>query len=539
MAPPAAQRLGTFPRSGSFASDGDGAFDYRVLKNESNHQSHAAAKTSQADRARASSLAQGDDGAENENERSEFSTWISIAIPVAVTNLARTGCGLTDSAILGHFTKTSSTKYLFASSMGGIWGTLSMVIVWQGFANALAILMSQAWGAKNFRLIGIWLQTGLFICSLMATCIGVSWAFAGDIMQYLVEFDDTTKELVNTFGRVALLGLLPMTWYGVINNWLVSQKITTPQLVGSISVIGANVAFNFLFIYGASLGFKGSPLATAVSRSLLVFVIVFYLYCKKIHKTTWPGWTSEALNKTRLNRYLKLALPLALTGLLEEGQLQLVSIMAGRLPGNKDVNVATHNGIFMCFWVLTSIMWGVSAATRTRIAQHLGAGRIDRAKQVIAVSSRWAGAVGVAVALTFSLGRHYVGRIFSNDPDVWALTEKIAVLVGASYFGLTVFYICMSVLSAQGRANAVAIAFFVGAWGVTVPCVFIFGHMQQFATLFYLWVAMAAGYTVVTLIALFFVLRSNWEKIAEETMIRTEVNKVKEEIEAERSENVP
>ena len=186
---------------------------------------------------------------------------------------------------------------------------------------------------KTFRLLGIWLQTGLFVCTLLACVIGISWSFAGDIMQQLEDFDDSTRSLVNTFGRYATIGLLPMTWYGVVNNWLVSQKITMPQLVGSLSVIGANVAFNYFFIYKpVDLGFRGSPLATSISRTLLIVVIVAYVVTKKVHKTTWGGFSAESLKSFRMKRYLKLSIPLALTGSLEEGQLQLVAILAGRLP---------------------------------------------------------------------------------------------------------------------------------------------------------------------------------------------------------------
>jgi len=63
-------------------------------------------------------------------EKSEFWIWLGLAIPVALTNIARTGCSLTDIAILGHYTSTNSTLYLFASSMAGIWASLSVVAVW-------------------------------------------------------------------------------------------------------------------------------------------------------------------------------------------------------------------------------------------------------------------------------------------------------------------------------------------------------------------------------------------------------------------------
>ena len=60
------------------------------------------------------------------------------------------------------------------------------------------------------------------------------------------------------------------------------------------------------------------------------------------------------------------------------------------------------------------------------------------------------------------------------------------------------------VLSAQGRTTIIAIAFFTGAWLVSVPLAILFGfRIKRTEGLFGLWSGMASGYSVVTLIALF------------------------------------
>ena len=96
-----------------------------------------------------------------------------------------------------------------------------MVVVWQGFSAALAVLMSQAHGAGNHRLVGIYLQMGLVFVTVLVAVISVSWIWSGSIMGLIAGIDGDTQERVNTFGRFSLLGILPLGWFYVLNKWLV------------------------------------------------------------------------------------------------------------------------------------------------------------------------------------------------------------------------------------------------------------------------------------------------------------------------------
>ena len=94
-------------------------------------------------------------------------------------------------------------------------------------------------------------------------------------------------------------------------------------------------------------------------------------------------------------------------------------------------------------------------------------------KRVVGIATAACSTTGVAVALVFIFARNYIGRIFSDDPRVWAMASRLALLVGAGYAALAIFYISMAVLSAAGKPNIVAVAFVIGAWVVCVPLAFV------------------------------------------------------------------
>ena len=106
---------------------------------------------------------------------------------------------------------------------------------------------------------------------------------------------------------------------------------------------------------------------------------------------------------------------------------------------------------------------------------------------------------------------------------VQSMSAEIALLVGVGYALMTFFYVCMGTLAAQGRTTMIAIAFVAGAWGVAVPCAYVFAFKWHLTLgLQGLWLGLIAGYAVVSAIAVGATCRSNWGQIVVEAAKRSE-----------------
>jgi len=526
----------------------------------------------------------------NHSLQLEIRLFFALVLPTVLTNLCRTAMGLTDVSILGHYhppppssnislsllassnATVPSTQYLAAAGYTVTWLSMANTIVVQGFAAAVTVLGGNAFGAGNYRLLGYYLQISLITSTLggLVVC-GATW-YAGDIMQLFIGFDDSMHELVQQFSRVMLIGYFPLVWTTCLNAWLISQKQTTPQLLTFLTCVGINVGLNLLFVYGVphygwdGFGFLGSALATSISRwfQFIVMSTIVYRQVQKRAREQRNGYNDDEDSKARTNSqqwdvgfiplpssyelqdeklqfdwslrrahtskrvrtYLAQACPVVLALVLEDGQIQFIGILAGRMG---TIAAATHNGIFQVFWFLSSFMWAVSAATRVRISGYLGSGDIEGAKFGVRVATMIALPSAAIVAATLVILRKEVGKVFSHDPRVLLLVSQIMLLVGCGYFFLGIFYICMSTLGAQGRPHLIAVSFVVGAWGVCIPMAFYLKHSDlifyggiPMNGLFGLWFSMCAGYGVTSLLAAITVCGTNWEKVARESLERAE-----------------
>lgn len=476
--------------------------------------------------------------------KKELGIWFGLFWPVLIIAFCRQGLSMTDLSILGHFNgddpgannqsgtnhSDTSTEYLAAASLATVWATLSSVLIWRGLAQAINVLASTAFGAKNYQLVGIWFKLGLVIITVFGVMMGVTWFFTGDIMKVLVGYDLEMMGLVTSFARVAVVGLLPLCWYNAMGSYLMAQAILAPQLLMCICTLLANFGLNFLFIYGTpwvgweGFGFLGSPLATASSRALLCFGVYAIVLARRTHLHTCAKgvcFCAGICKRSRINEFAKLALPMMLTAVLEDGQLQTITIMASRLG---TAETACHNGIMTLLMNLTSMMWAMGSATRVRISHHLGAGNIRGVKTVILIGLCASTAIAVVVSGTFLIARDAMGKIFSDDPHVWALTGSIATLVGIAYGFMVFFYVAMAVLAGSGRPHVVTAAFVIGAWCVCVPLAYVFGFvLDSTRGLFGLWVAMVVGYGVTSLLAIPFAVCSDWPQLVVDAQRRAEL----------------
>lgn len=477
-----------------------------------------------------------------------------------------------------------STQYVAAAGYTITWFTIVGVIFQQGLAAAVSVLGAQAFGSGNIRLLGYYLQIGLSTSTVGALLVsGVSF-FAGQFMRVLIGFDEAMFDLVTSFSRVTIIGFFPLAWCTVLNAWLMAQKIVRPQLWTYTLCVGINILLNLVLIYGVpgttfgGFGFIGSAIATATSRwiQFIFLAVLSSRMLKQKQRRKLAEAESTRINRkmegshyepflgsesmvadshvernffqnemaptnvsafhwdlrnahtgARMRSFFKQAAPMAMTGLLEDGQLQLISVLAGRFG---TVAAAAHQGMFNVFWVLSSLMWAVSAGNRVRVANYLGAGDVEGAKFALGTSSMLGLPTAAVVSISLYLARDSIGFVFSEDPEVDHLTAQIMTLVGIAYFALGFFYLSMSTLNAAGKPLSVAVAFVCGAWFVCVPLAFFFranSSARVFGvhldSLFGLWLAMSVGYGITTLIAVVFVIRTDWQLAAETAVKNAEM----------------
>eukprot|EP00475_Leptophrys_vorax_P021063 TRINITY_DN28808_c0_g1_i1.p1 TRINITY_DN28808_c0_g1~~TRINITY_DN28808_c0_g1_i1.p1 ORF type:complete len:576 (-),score=49.57 TRINITY_DN28808_c0_g1_i1:69-1796(-) len=460
--------------------------------------------------------------------RRELHLLFRLSWPVALSNFCRLCMAVTDTSVLGHL----GTEYLAACSLAWVWMDLTGTFAWAPL-DALSTLCSQAYGAKNYSLVGSWFQIGVVVSCLLAVPLTISWMCTGLFLEF-IGIDPYMADLAQQFASWSAFWLLPDSLYYAICLYFQSQEIVFPILIINLSFVAVNILINIVLVYGVritifstcimswdGLGYIGSPLATSVTRVLLLLFAIGYLFrYKKMHVKTWPShpWSfSRTMTKDRFKEFLKLSVPQTISTAVESWQLEVVTFFASRLGV---VEVATQTGLFNMFYTLHCFAYGLSQAANVRVAHHLGANDAKEARQAARIASGITAMIGSLIGLSLYVFRNSLVRIYSQDPAVWELNDKVAWTNSVAFFSVSMLLTMTSILQAQGRPHVVAIIGNVCSWGISVPLAYYAAFHLQLGIVG-LWVGLLTAYSVYFVLSGTLVLFSDWTKHAKQAVDRS------------------
>ena len=182
--------------------------------------------------------------------------------------------------MLGHL----SSEYLDASSLALLWMNPTMQMCVRGLKGAVNTLVSQAIGAGNDELAGLWLRVAYMLAPVFSAFVVGMWLLAGPVLTLVVASgaaggeagsggDDgraAACDLAARYTRLSIGWVLPTMVLEATSSHLLARRVAMPQLLVYSCFFLVNLGLNVLFVHGAGgwagLGFDGSPIATTATR---------------------------------------------------------------------------------------------------------------------------------------------------------------------------------------------------------------------------------------------------------------------------------
>ena len=282
-----------------------------------------------------------------------------------------------DTIIVGRFVgKTALTAV--GGSAGQIYAMVTEFMI--GVSGGAGVILSQAYGAKNKRL----LDDGLHNADALALVLGTIFMTAGliasgPVLHLAGAPQETMKDSV-LYLRIVLCGLISNALYnmgaGVLRAVGDSKRPFRFLLICS----GMNIALDLLFVAVLGLGIGGAALATILSQTLSAFLVL---------RTLIRGAGPELmpclnLRRLRLQRelvlkMLRLGLPLGFETLMYTFSCVVLTSAVNTFGTDTVAAYAGFVRIESFYWMLEAAF---AISITTFVGQNLGAGRMDRVHQV-------------------------------------------------------------------------------------------------------------------------------------------------------------
>ncbi|KAK6230602.1 hypothetical protein QUC31_002120 [Theobroma cacao] len=234
----------------------------------------------------------------------ELKKQVLFSLPMVLTNAFYYAITLVSVMFAGHLGELE----LAGATLANSWATVSGFAFMIGLSGALETLCGQGFGAKTYRVLGIYLQASCIISCLFSIIISIIWFYTEPILILLHQEPQIAKK-----ADLYIKYLIPAVFaFGFIQNvlrFLQTQSILMPLVLFSGLPLALHFGIVYTLVHWTSLGFKGASLASSISLWISFIFLATYVVCSKKFEHTWGGFSSESFRHIVTN--LRLSLPSA------------------------------------------------------------------------------------------------------------------------------------------------------------------------------------------------------------------------------------
>ncbi|GCC20639.1 hypothetical protein chiPu_0019203 [Chiloscyllium punctatum] len=293
-----------------------------------------------------------------------------LAGPVILSQLMVFLIGIVSSIFCGHLGKVELDAVCLATAVINVSG----ISVGAGLASACDTLISQTYGSKNLKRIGVILQRGILI--LLIACFPC-WALFINTEHILLALKQSPEvaRLTQLYVWIFIPGLPATFLYQLEIRYLQNQGIILPQIFTGLVANIFNAVVNYLLLYVLTLGVLGSAAANVVSQYCQVILLFVYIQWKKLYIGTWAGWSADSLQEW--GNFVRLAVPSMLMLCIEWWTYEIGTFLAGLI---NQVELGAQSVIYQVLTAAYMIPLGGGVAASVRVGNALGARNPEKAK---------------------------------------------------------------------------------------------------------------------------------------------------------------
>lgn len=314
----------------------------------------------------------------------EFRPLITIAIPLAIAQLAQNGMGFVDTLMAGRL----GSEALAGIAVGSI-SFFFVTIVLSAMLFAVGPMVAQATGANRPQEAVRALRQGLWT-ALLLTPPAVALLWAMPALLSAMGQSPTVVENAAGYLRAVSGSVLPLMLFTSLRAYLEGQGRTRPLMLVAFLGVGLNVVANQALMFGRwgfpALGLTGTGVAT--SLVYLAMALVGFAYVAFSDRARRPFHRPWRWDAPMARDILRLGYPISLTVSFETGLFAISALLMGffgpdALAGHQ-IAIQTASFTFM-------IPLALGIATTARVGHAVGRGD--------PLAAQAAGMVGIASSL--------------------------------------------------------------------------------------------------------------------------------------------
>ena len=344
------------------------------------------------------------------------------------------------------------------------------IIMFSVISTGVLAVMTQYIGAGKKGIAYQARQLGLLFNAVIGIMLSIFLFFWADVVLDIIGIAKVLKEPAAVYLRIVGGASILNALISVLSGYLRAFGHTKYTLLATIVGNVVNIVLNAVFLFGFHMGVQGVAIATVVSR-VANLAIVMYTSHKKIHAKEDEA---RIENRKILSQIIKVGLPSA----LETAQYNIAVMLITRFLNQMDVdgvNITARSYAIQISNFSYCVGAALAQANAIMTGWSLGAKEYDRCNKDTRKAAVLGIGVAVAFALVFAVTAPWIMRMFTDDPTMISLVQKLLFIDIILEIGRVTNLVYGSALKASGDALFTTILAFVFMFLCAVGGTYFFG----------------------------------------------------------------
>ncbi len=420
-----------------------------------------------------------------------------LASPVLVQMLSETLMQVASSAMVGRL----GAAELGAVGLGGIW-LWTLLCPFVGAATGVQVFVSRADGAGNPRECGPWLWQALAVLvPVSALCTFAVAAFIPALLG-VIDPSPALSELTHEYMLARLAGFPAVAAGAAVTTFFRGLGNTRVPMLATIATVLLQAVLAYPLIFGRfglpAYGVMGAGIAVVIAEYAYAAILFVFLFLRDTRTRFATAPCAPELG--HVLRFLRTSAPIGGQWLLDMLSFALFSSVVARMG---DAEMAASQAMIQLLSLSFMQAVAISVSAGTLVGRYLGAGDPDAAARSYVSAMKLAMLLAALVAVLFLGAPELLMRVFSDDPEVLALSRPLLLLGAFFQIVDAIGIIAGGSLRGGGDTRWPFLVHATLAWAARLPFVWVLAIWLE-GGVFGAWLG-ELGY--ITLLGLAFVLR--------------------------------
>ena len=338
-------------------------------------------------------------------------TMLRFALPFLLANLLQALYGAADLLIVGQFSTPAQLSAVATGSQ--VLQTVTSLV--SGLTTGGTILLGQYIGMSSERDVKQTVSTMMTLFAIVALGLMVLLFAAAIPLVSLLQTPEAAVPYTRAYVYICSGGVFFIFGYNAISAMLRGMGDSKRPLYFIAIACLCNIVGDLILVGPFDMGAAGAAIATVSSQGISMLLAIVYLVRKKFLFDFKPK--SFRLHRDKVSTLLRLGLPVSFQDTLVNISFLFITAIVNHMGVIASAALGVV-GKINTFTMLPPTAF--SAALAAMVAQNMGAGKQDRAKQCLKHAIIMSLCFGVACFALVQLWPSFFAHIFTSDAAVIA-----------------------------------------------------------------------------------------------------------------------